>query len=62
MPKMRVYEYAKTVNKSSKDIVNALKAKNIEVNNHMSVIDDHAIKQLESESAESKDGSMQKKR
>ncbi|EZH67285.1 translation initiation factor IF-2 [Bacillaceae bacterium JMAK1] len=61
MPKMRVYEYAKTVNKSSKDIVNALKAKNIEVNNHMSVIDDHAIKQLESESAESKDGSMQKK-
>ncbi|GAK10961.1 translation initiation factor IF-2 [Geomicrobium sp. JCM 19039] len=60
MPKMRVYEYAKSVNKSSKDIVNLLKEKNIKVSNHMSVIDDHAIKQLESESAEKKDGSMQK--
>ncbi len=44
MSKMRVYEYAKQVDKSSKDIVQALKSKGVEVSNHMSVISDEDIK------------------
>ncbi|SDI94609.1 translation initiation factor IF-2 [Natribacillus halophilus] len=47
MPKMRVYEYARSVNRPSKDVVADLKAKNIAVSNHMSVIDDEQIAQLE---------------
>ncbi|MBB6449268.1 translation initiation factor IF-2 [Geomicrobium halophilum] len=59
MPKMRVYEYAKSVNKSSKEVVADLKANNIAVSNHMSVIDDKQIKQLEQgKTIEKKDGTM----
>ncbi len=35
MSKIRVYEYAKKYNKKSKDIIEKLKAMNIEVGNHM---------------------------
>lgn len=47
MSKMRVYEYAKQQNKSSKEIINKLTENNIEVTNHMSTIDDGAIKILD---------------
>ncbi|QQK76343.1 translation initiation factor IF-2 [Salicibibacter cibarius] len=61
MAKMRVYEYAKSINKSSKEVVADLKAKNINVSNHMSVINDEQIKQLEqNQTTGKKDGSMGK--
>ncbi|NPC92617.1 translation initiation factor IF-2 [Bacillus sp. WMMC1349] len=47
MAKMRVYEYAKTINVSSKDILAVLKDLNMEVNNHMAMIGEDAIKQLD---------------
>ncbi|MED1741863.1 translation initiation factor IF-2 [Bacillus swezeyi] len=47
MAKMRVYEYAKAINVSSKDIIAALKGMNIEVNNHMAMIEENAIRQLD---------------
>ncbi|MFN2746270.1 MULTISPECIES: translation initiation factor IF-2 [Bacillus] len=47
MAKMRVYEYAKAINVSSKDIIAALKDMNIEVNNHMAMIEENAIRQLD---------------
>lgn len=47
MSKMRVYEYAKKQNVSSKEIIEKLKEKNIEVTNHMSAINADAIKQLD---------------
>ncbi|RXI97967.1 translation initiation factor IF-2 [Anaerobacillus alkaliphilus] len=47
MRKMRVYEYAKEKNISSKEIIDKLKSLNIEVTNHMSVITEEAMKQLE---------------
>jgi len=43
MAKMKVYELAKEIDKSSKEIVTFLVDKGIEVKNHMSVIDDNAI-------------------
>ena len=39
MSKLRVYEYAKKQNMTSKDIIEKLKAMNVEVTNHMSTID-----------------------
>ncbi|MGG3572135.1 translation initiation factor IF-2 [Bacillus gobiensis] len=47
MAKMRVYEYAKTINVSSKDILTTLKDLDMEVNNHMAMIDENVIKQLD---------------
>lgn len=47
MSKMRVYEYAKKLNKSSKEIITKLTENNIEVANHMSMIDEDAIKILD---------------
>ncbi|MEC3607140.1 translation initiation factor IF-2 [Bacillus glycinifermentans] len=47
MAKMRVYEYAKAINVSSKDVIASLKDMNIEVNNHMAMIEENAIKQLD---------------
>ncbi|MEH6973040.1 translation initiation factor IF-2, partial [Bacillus sp. JJ675] len=47
MAKMRVYEYAKAINVSSKDVIASLKDMNIEVNNHMAMIEESAIKQLD---------------
>jgi translation initiation factor IF-2 len=48
MSKIRVYEYAKKHNVSSKDIITKLKEMNIEVTNHMATIEDDTIKKLES--------------
>ena len=47
MKKMRVYEYAKQKNLSSKEVIEKLKALGQEVKNHMAVIDEDAIKKLE---------------
>ncbi|WP_058307773.1 translation initiation factor IF-2 [Gracilibacillus massiliensis] len=40
MSKIRVYEYAKQVNKSSKEIINKLKELELPVSNHMSTLSD----------------------
>ncbi len=65
MSKMRVYEYAKQTNVSSKDIITTLQGMNVEVNNHMSTIEDDVITKLDqkykaSTSENSKNESTQK--
>ncbi|GAF63672.1 translation initiation factor IF-2 [Bacillus sp. TS-2] len=55
MKKMRIYEYAKEKNVSSKEVIEKLKAANIEVNNHMSVIDEKMIASLEGKTAVQKE-------
>ena len=52
MSKMRVYEYAKKHNVSSKEVISKLKDMNIEVTNHMSTIEDEVVKQLENNKTE----------
>ncbi|UOQ47834.1 translation initiation factor IF-2 [Gracilibacillus caseinilyticus] len=47
MSKIRVYEYAKQVNKTSKDIINKLSELNTPVSNHMATISDETIKKLD---------------
>ncbi len=47
MSKMRVYEYAKKQNVSSKDVITKLKDMNIEVSNHMTTIEADAIQKLD---------------
>jgi translation initiation factor IF-2 len=47
MSKIRVYEYAKKHNISSKDIITKLKEMNIEVSNHMATIEEADIKKLD---------------
>jgi hypothetical protein len=47
MSKIRVYEYAKKHNISSKDIITKLKEMNIEVSNHMATIEDAEVKKLD---------------
>lgn len=46
MTKMRVYEYAKQNNLTSKDVIEKLKELNIEVSNHMTMIEQNVINQL----------------
>ncbi|OIK15321.1 translation initiation factor IF-2 [Bacillus sp. MUM 13] len=46
MTKLRVYEYAKQKNVSSKDVINKLKEMNIEVSNHMTALDDSTVNKL----------------
>lgn len=48
MSKIRVYEYAKKHNVSSKDVIHKLKGMNIEVSNHMATIEDDTLKKLDS--------------
>jgi translation initiation factor IF-2 len=45
--KLRVYEYAKSLNMSSKEIITILKRLDISVNNHMSVMENHAVGAVE---------------
>lgn len=47
MAKVRVYEYAKAIDVSSKDIIAALKDINVEVNNHMATLEDDTVKKLD---------------
>jgi len=48
MSKIRVYEYAKKNNVSSKDIIHKLKEMNIEVSNHMATLEPEVIAKLDS--------------
>ncbi|QKG84561.1 translation initiation factor IF-2 [Kroppenstedtia pulmonis] len=47
MTKIRVYEYAKKMNMSSKEVLTILKRMDMEVNNHMSVMDDEMVQKVE---------------
>ncbi len=47
MSKMRVYEYAKKHNISSKDVITKLKDMKIEVSNHMTMIEPVAVQKLD---------------
>ncbi|MGS2776891.1 translation initiation factor IF-2 [Robertmurraya sp. GLU-23] len=59
MSKMRVYEYAKKHNVSSKELITKLKDMNIEVSNHMTMIEDDTVKKLDEQYA--KGGKGEKK-
>ncbi|NYF24271.1 translation initiation factor IF-2 [Sporosarcina sp. JAI121] len=48
MTKIRVHEYAKKVNRSSKEVIDELGKLNVNVANHMSTIDKEAITKLDS--------------
>ena len=48
MSKVRVHEYAKKVNKTSKEVIEKLASFNLPVKNHMAVIDDQAVSKLNS--------------
>lgn len=45
--RLRVYEYARSLNMSSREIITILKRLNIPVNNHMSVIDPETVEKIE---------------
>ncbi|NUU61377.1 translation initiation factor IF-2 [Paenibacillus agri] len=45
--KLRVYEYAKSLNMSSKEIITILKRLDVPVNNHMSVMENGAVNKVE---------------
>ncbi|WP_079910227.1 translation initiation factor IF-2 [Paenibacillus sp. 32352] len=45
--KLRVYEYAKSLNMSSKEIITILKRLSIPVNNHMSVMENDTVESVE---------------
>ena len=47
MTKIRVHEYAKKVNKPSKEVIEELKKLNIEVSNHMSTLNGEAVEKLD---------------
>ena len=48
MSKVRVHEYAKKVNKTSKEVIEQLAKINLQVKNHMAVIDEQAVSKLDS--------------
>ena len=48
MSKVRVHEYAKKVNKTSKEVIDQLAKFDVKVTNHMSTIEDVAITKLDS--------------
>lgn len=48
MSKVRVYEYAKKFNISSKDVITKLQEMNVEVSNHMTTLEEDAVKKLDS--------------
>ncbi|BAB06132.1 translation initiation factor IF-2 [Halalkalibacterium halodurans] len=57
MRKMRIYEYAKEKNLSSKEVIEKLKGLNVHVSNHMSVIDEKTITLLEGNGNQKQGGS-----
>ncbi|MFD1037945.1 translation initiation factor IF-2 [Virgibacillus byunsanensis] len=61
MSKMRVYEYAKQNNTTSKNVINYLKELNVEVSNHMSTISDELKPKLDKKFTISKNQSNQSK-
>ncbi|WP_423801699.1 translation initiation factor IF-2 [Neobacillus sp. SAB-20_R2A] len=61
MSKMRVYEYAKKHNLSSKEIITKLKEMNIEVSNHMATLESSDIKKLDAAYNKNENKEQQKK-
>ncbi|MEH7504578.1 translation initiation factor IF-2 [Neobacillus drentensis] len=61
MSKIRVYEYAKKHNISSKEIITKLKEMNIEVSNHMATIEDAEVKKLDETFSKKDNKSSQQK-
>lgn len=55
MSKMRIYEYAKNNQMTSKQVIEKLKSLNINVSNHMSTIDQQTIERLNREFSKDKD-------
>ena len=49
MSKIRVHEYAKKNNISSKDLMTKLKEMNIEVSNHMTMLEDEVVNKLDNQ-------------
>ena len=47
MTKIRVHEYAKKVDKPSKEIIQQLSKMDISVTNHMSTLEDNAVSKLD---------------
>ncbi|EUJ60931.1 translation initiation factor IF-2 [Listeria fleischmannii FSL S10-1203] len=47
MSKIRVYEYAKKQQISSKEVIEKLRVLGVEVANHMSTINENALRQLD---------------
>ncbi|MGV3243819.1 translation initiation factor IF-2 [Staphylococcus sp. 11261D007BR] len=47
MSKQRIYEYAKSQNIKSKDVIEALKENGVEVSNHMQTLEDDQVKLLD---------------
>jgi translation initiation factor IF-2 len=47
MSKLRIYEYAREQNMSSKEVIEILKRLDLPVTNHMSVMDNHMVQQVE---------------
>jgi len=65
MSKMRVYEYAKERNVSSKDLIAILKRLDVPVANHMSVIDEETLRKLDDyfkKASERKPGDKRRRR
>lgn len=54
MTKIRVHEYAKKVNKSSKEVIEELGKMNVDVSNHMSMIDTSSAEKLDKKFSASK--------
>ncbi|WP_026566470.1 translation initiation factor IF-2 [Bacillus sp. UNC41MFS5] len=61
MSKIRVYEYAKKHNISSKEIITKLKEMNIEVSNHMATIEDADVKKLDAAFSKKENNTPQQK-
>lgn len=59
--KLRVYEYAKSVNMSSKEIITILKRLDLPVNNHMSVMENEMVSKVEGFFREIKENAAVKK-
>ncbi len=47
MTKIRVHEYAKKVNRTSKEVIDELAKNNVSVSNHMSTLDSEAVSKLD---------------
>jgi translation initiation factor IF-2 len=60
MSKLRIYEYARAQNMSSKEVIEILKRLDISVTNHMSVMDDHLVQQVEQYMEKLKQGASKK--
>ncbi len=60
MSKQRIYEYAKSLNIKSKDVIDELKKSGVEVSNHMQTLEDDQIKTLDQAFKKSNTSSEQK--